>query len=222
MRIEQGSSRLDQAKKIARYAASQKHVLHPRVIAANTIINGIPDHTFDRVRANILREVGGFRGIHESVRIAGSLKIGGWGDITRRLEIGSGTYINRDVELDLNAIIRIGKNVGVGDKTELLTSGHRLNKKDQGPRFGDLAPKDITIEDNTWIGAMVTVLPGVTIGRGSVINTGAVVFEDVPSNTVVRGNPGMAIGKIENGELEKFQAPIPLFEYGEIIGQEKV
>ena len=56
-----------------------------------------------------------------------------------------------------------------------------------------------------WLGANVTVLPGVTIGEGSIIAAGAVVTKDVPANMIVAGVPAKVIRKVkkdgEKGEI---------------------
>ena len=56
-----------------------------------------------------------------------------------------------------------------------------------------------------WLGANVTVLPGVTIGEGSVIAAGAVVTKDVPANMIAVGVPAKVIRKVkkdtEKGEI---------------------
>ena len=49
--------------------------------------------------------------------------------------------------------------------------------------------KPINIGDNVWLGANVTVLPGVTIGKNSVIGAGSIVTKDIPENVVAVGNP---------------------------------
>lgn len=54
----------------------------------------------------------------------------------------------------------------------------------------------ITIEDNVWLGASVTVLPGVTIGAGSVVAAGSVVTKNVPPMSVVAGVPARLIRTI--------------------------
>ena len=57
--------------------------------------------------------------------------------------------------------------------------------------------KPIVIEDNVWIGGRAVVLPNVTIGRNAVVGAGAVVTRDVPSNTVVVGNPATVSREID-------------------------
>lgn len=56
--------------------------------------------------------------------------------------------------------------------------------------------KPIVIKHNAWIGAGVTILPGVTVGVNSVVAAGAVVSKNVPDNTVVAGVPAIIIKSI--------------------------
>ena len=53
--------------------------------------------------------------------------------------------------------------------------------------------KKVTISDDVWIGANAIILPGVTIGKGSVIAGGAVVTKDVEPYMIVGGNPAKVI-----------------------------
>jgi acetyltransferase-like isoleucine patch superfamily enzyme len=55
------------------------------------------------------------------------------------------------------------------------------------------ASKPIVIEDNVWIGANSVVLPGVTIGQGSVISVNSVVTKDIPPMVIAGGNPAVII-----------------------------
>ncbi|TDB92781.1 sugar O-acetyltransferase [Micromonospora fluostatini] len=80
--------------------------------------------------------------------------------------------------------IRIGSGVMIGPKSNLVTSGHPVPP---GQRREYVLAAPITLEDDVWLGAAVTVLPGVTIGRNCVVGAGAVVTRDVPPNTLVTG-----------------------------------
>jgi len=73
---------------------------------------------------------------------------------------------------------------------------------DQRRRTPRGAPaKPIRIGRNVWIGFDCVVLPGVTIGDGSIVGARSVVTQDVPPFTVVAGNPARVIRKIENDEI---------------------
>jgi acetyltransferase-like isoleucine patch superfamily enzyme len=65
------------------------------------------------------------------------------------------------------------------------------------------AAKPISIGHNVWIGFDCVVLPGVTIGEGSVVGARSVVTEDVPPFTIVAGNPARVIRNLENDEISK-------------------
>jgi acetyltransferase-like isoleucine patch superfamily enzyme len=57
--------------------------------------------------------------------------------------------------------------------------------------------KEVVIEDDVWLGYNVIVLPGVTIGKGSVIGAGSVVSKDIPPYSIAIGNPARVIKKRE-------------------------
>jgi acetyltransferase-like isoleucine patch superfamily enzyme len=78
--------------------------------------------------------------------------------------------------------ITIGDRVLIGPRVTLSTAGHPVELDE---RYDFLTHAPIVIEDDVWIGAAVTVTPGVTIGRGSVVGAGAVVAKDVPPHSVV-------------------------------------
>ncbi|MFC2694612.1 MAG: DapH/DapD/GlmU-related protein [Lactobacillus sp.] len=59
----------------------------------------------------------------------------------------------------------------------------------------DLRP--VHLERNCWLGANVTILPGITVGENAIVGAGAVVTKDVPANTVVVGNPARIIRKLQ-------------------------
>ena len=59
----------------------------------------------------------------------------------------------------------------------------------------------VRIEENVWIGAGAIILPGVTIGKNSVIGAGSVVTRDIPENVVAMGVPCRVVRPI--GERDK-------------------
>jgi acetyltransferase-like isoleucine patch superfamily enzyme len=56
--------------------------------------------------------------------------------------------------------------------------------------------RPVVIEDDVWIGQRAVILPGVTIGRGSVVAIGSVVMTSVPPNVLVAGNPARQVRAI--------------------------
>jgi acetyltransferase-like isoleucine patch superfamily enzyme len=63
--------------------------------------------------------------------------------------------------------------------------------------------KPVYIHDNVWLGANVTVTPGVVIGENAVVAAGAVVTKNVPANTIVGGVPARIIRTIKENNKEK-------------------
>jgi acetyltransferase-like isoleucine patch superfamily enzyme len=59
--------------------------------------------------------------------------------------------------------------------------------------------KPVVIEDGSWIGLGAIILPGVTVGHGSIVAAGAVVDEDVPPDSYVAGNPAKVVQQLPWG-----------------------
>ena len=58
----------------------------------------------------------------------------------------------------------------------------------------------VHIEENAWLGANATILPGVTVGKNAIVAAGAVVTKDVPANTIVAGIPARVIKHLDEEE----------------------
>jgi acetyltransferase-like isoleucine patch superfamily enzyme len=110
---------------------------------------------------------------------------------TRRTgaSIGANTWISRDSTLDVRGGLHIGDNVSVSPEVTILTA----SKQPNDPRFGT-GHSPVTIENHVWIGTRAMILPGVTLGRGSVVAAGAVVTRDVPPLAIVAGTPARIVG----------------------------
>jgi maltose O-acetyltransferase len=108
----------------------------------------------------------------------------------RNISIGNGNIFNKGVMLDgRNGKLTIGDHVDIAQETNIWTLEHDIHDD----HFKDVGG-DVTIEDHVWIASRVTVLPGVTIGKGAVIAAGSVVTKDVPSMAIMAGVPAKQIG----------------------------
>jgi acetyltransferase-like isoleucine patch superfamily enzyme len=81
----------------------------------------------------------------------------------------------------------------IAHKVNLVAAGHPV---EPAKRRSSITAVPITIEENVWIGAGATILPGVTIGADSVVAAGPVVADDVPPATLVGGVPAKVIRSI--------------------------
>lgn len=116
----------------------------------------------------------------------------------KNIYIGEGSYINVNCSFIDDGPIRIGKKVMFGPSVNIATVGHPINPDMREYMYTD----PVTIEDNCWIGAGVTICPGVTIGRNSVIGAGSVVIHDIPADSVAAGSPCKVIRKIDERDQE--------------------
>ncbi|RSL61943.1 hypothetical protein CEP54_005973 [Fusarium duplospermum] len=76
----------------------------------------------------------------------------------------------------------------------IISVGHSQGVDEYGKRLSN--GSDVIIGDYVWIGAGVTILPGIEIGSHSVIGAGSVVTKDVPAFCVAHGNPARVTRKI--------------------------
>ncbi|WP_412989446.1 sugar O-acetyltransferase [Pediococcus siamensis] len=120
----------------------------------------------------------------------------------RNIVIGDNFYANYDCVMLDGAPIKIGNNVLLGPKVGLYTSNHLFDSIER--RMGGCIAKPIHIEDDVWIAANVTILPGVRIGKGSIVGGGSVVTRDIPSCVIAAGNPCRVIRKITSEDKTKF------------------
>jgi len=90
--------------------------------------------------------------------------------------------------------LTIGSHVMLGAGTKIVTSTHGISRTDTPMRLQPISSTPVVIEDDVWFGFDVKVLPGVMIGRGSVIGAGSVVTSDIPAWSIVAGIPARVIG----------------------------
>ena len=122
-------------------------------------------------------------------------------DCGKNIRIGRNVFINTGCTMQDQGGITIGDDALLGHHATLVTLNHDL---DPEKRAG-LLPAPIRIGNKVWLGANVTVLPGVTIGDGAVIAAGAVVTRDVEAYTIAGGVPARFIKRIERAGNQKHE-----------------
>jgi len=145
-----------------------------------------------------------------SVRLRGSVKISGSGDLvlgegvslngtvvpielityeSGRIEIGENTFINYGSSIAARASVKIGSDCHLGHYMFVMDNSQHdiINHLEVPPS------RPVIIEDNVWIGSKVIILPGVRIGRRAVIGAGSVVTRDIPPRCVAAGNPARVL-----------------------------
>ena len=111
--------------------------------------------------------------------------------IPGNIYIGNYTTINKDTLLDgRGGKVKIGNCVDIAQEVRIWTLQHDYNSPDYIAKG-----KDVIINDYVWIASRCTILPGVTIGKGAVIATGAIVTKDIPEYAIAAGIPAKVIGK---------------------------
>lgn len=109
-------------------------------------------------------------------------------DCAQNFSIGTNSVINPRCRMDNRGGISIGENVSISQEVIILTADHDVDAADFAGRN-----KSVRIEDYVWIGTRVTILPGVTLGKGALVAAGAVVTKDVIPYGIVAGVPAKVI-----------------------------
>lgn len=179
---------------VARNILPENQSIHGQRLAQT--INQLPIDETDKI-IKLEKELFGSTGEH--IFVAPPLRV----DYGRHVHLGENVYCNMDcLFLDVNTIT-IGNNVMLGPRVSLLTAGHPI---DADIRISDLEfGLPITIEDNVWIGGSATILPGITVGKNSIVAAGAIVTRDVPENVIVGGNPAKIIRNVTEEDTQKWQ-----------------
>ena len=107
------------------------------------------------------------------------------------LSIGINSNVNPSCMFDTRGgTITIGNYVDIAPEVNIWTLEHNLQHPDFPSSGGP-----VMIQDFAWLANRAVILPGVTIGTGAVVATGAVVTKDVPAWAIVGGVPAKVIGQ---------------------------
>jgi len=126
------------------------------------------------------------------------------------LEIGNNVQINDYVHIAACEKIIIKDNVLIASKVFISDinhgsySGVKHDNPSIPPNVRSLSSKPVIIENNVWIGEGACIMPGTTIGQGSIVGALSVVTKNIPPNSIVVGNPAKVIKtyNVNNGIWE--------------------
>ena len=126
-------------------------------------------------------------------------------------QLAEGTYLTPPLQIDCGSRVILGKNIFANHNLTMMSLG-TVTIEDGvmlGPEVGlftvnhepknirTIMTKEIHIKKNAWIGARVSILPGVTIGENAIVGTGSIVTKDIPDNCVAVGNPARVIKQLD-------------------------
>lgn len=117
-------------------------------------------------------------------------------DYGYNIRVGNNFYANHNLVILDEAPVTFGDNVFIAPCCGFYTAGHPVDAVERNKGLEYASP--ITVGNNVWIGAGVSVLPGVSIGDNCVIGAGSVVTRDIPADSVAVGNPCRVIKTIPN------------------------
>lgn len=122
------------------------------------------------------------------------------------LVIGNNVNIEQNVHIICSSRVVIGDNVSITGGSAIVDTRHPFLDVSNTTKIGsriDPTPTPVIIGENTFIGFGSVILPGVTIGRNSVIGANSTVTRDVPDCCAVAGNPAKLV-KIYNAETKSW------------------
>jgi len=133
------------------------------------------------------------------------LVVNGPSRVTRNTTLGDNVNFN-GLEVVGGGEVHIGNNFHSGSGCLLICQNHNYDNGQSIPYDATYVYKDILIEDQVWLGSRVTILGGVTIGEGAIIQAGSVVVSDIPKYGIAGGNPAKVFKYRNNEHYERLKA----------------
>lgn len=140
----------------------------------------------------------------------GRLQIRGPGSVVLEAGVNAWSHaeVNRLITTTPRARIRIGRHARLNGCTLVAAAAIEvgadcvlgscfLRDHEPAPDQPDGSADPIVLEDNVWVGGQVGIMPGVHVGRNSVVGIHAVVFDDVPPDVIVAGNPARVVRTLD-------------------------
>ena len=128
-----------------------------------------------------------------------------WGS---RIALGDHVYANTGLTVIDDTLVNIGSHVMLGPWVTISAASHPVDPELRRQAYQYDLP--VVLEENVWVGAGATILPGVTIGKNSVIGAGSVVDRDIPPDVVAAGVPCRVLREIGPRDREYYHKDWPV------------
>lgn len=126
-----------------------------------------------------------------------------------RICIGRWVHLGESSMITAGGSIEIGDDVVIGPQTIIVDTDHRCDDPASPIRTQGLRSRPIRIDEGAWIAGHVSILKGVTIGRGAIVGAGSVVTHDVPPMAVAAGVPARVIAYRTGAQAQAGGASAP-------------
>ncbi|MFX0059055.1 MAG: acyltransferase [Candidatus Hodarchaeota archaeon] len=125
-------------------------------------------------------------------------------------QLSSQTYLGRycsfnGIKIQGGGRCIIGDYFHSGENIRIITQNHNFNNGKEIPYDENYILKDVIIDNFVWIGSDVTILPGVRIGEGAIIQAGSVVVSDIPKYAIAGGHPAKPFAYRDKEHFEQLK-----------------
>ena len=128
------------------------------------------------------------------------LRVNGPSRVTPTTRLGQNVNFN-GMRITGRGAVTIGNNFHSGEECAIISELHNY-EGEAIPYDATYLAKDVTIEDNVWLGYRVIVLGGVTIGEGAIIQAGSVVVRSIPACAIAGGHPAAVFASRDRDHYE--------------------
>lgn len=121
-----------------------------------------------------------------------------------KLIMGEKSNIGDNTMIDTSNDVIIGNEVAIGPYDIIYTHDHDYKSTSFAAWKGGVITGQVIVKDGAWVGARVTLLPGVTIGKRAIVAAGSVVTKNVEDGDIVAGVPAKSLlkNKVKKAEAE--------------------
>lgn len=131
--------------------------------------------------------------------------VGGKSNVNESTKLGKNVNFN-GMSVRGGGEVKFGDNFHSGTDCLIITQNHNYDKGDSVPYDNTYIFEEVLIGCNVWLGSRVTVLPGVTIGEGAIIQAGSTVTDDIPKGAIAGGHPAKVFSKRDMDHYEKHKS----------------